>query len=264
MGDAIHDRTTDLFLIGGQFVSHPPGSSSRFVAKWLRNATNPPAILKNTSRPETGTRISSNARTVDQHRVSPGMNRSPKWPPRAEGVAAATLGRVLENACQRHNMTDMMRMDETHRKGKAPGDRPFRPTRRSLPIALLRARETVMGPLREMLAQTPINEQKWRVLRVLDEDGPMEQTAIADAACLLLPSLSRILRSMEEEGLLTRTTDAADRRKSIVTISDAGRQLILDHAAQSNAILQRLEDGFGREKLETLLDLLEDLRKVPL
>ena len=48
---------------------------------------------------------------------------------------------------------------------------PLRRTNRSLPIALLRARETVMGPVREMLAGTPVNEQKWRVLRVLDESG---------------------------------------------------------------------------------------------
>jgi DNA-binding MarR family transcriptional regulator len=48
-----------------------------------------------------------------------------------------------------------------------------------------------------------------------------------------------------------------------VTITDAGRKLIVDHAAESNAILERLEASFGREKLDTLLDLLDDLRKVP-
>jgi len=140
----------------------------------------------------------------------------------------------------------------------------LRTTARSLPIALLRARETVMGPIREMLAQSQINEQKWRVLRVLDEDGPMEQTAIAHTACLLLPSLSRILHSMEAEGLLSRRTDRADRRKSIVSITAAGRRLIATHAAESSAILERLEAGFGKEQLETLLDLLEALRKVRL
>ena len=45
-----------------------------------------------------------------------------------------------------------------------------------------------MGPIREMLTKSGISEQKWRVLRVLDEMGPVEQTAIAEAACLLLPS----------------------------------------------------------------------------
>jgi homoprotocatechuate degradation regulator HpaR len=141
---------------------------------------------------------------------------------------------------------------------------PLRRTRRSLPIALLRARETVMGPIREMLSQSDINEQKWRVLRVLDERGPCELTQVAKDACLLLPSLTRIIRAMEEEGLATRATDPEDRRKTIATITDAGRALIVAHLAESNAIFARLERGFGHEKLEELLDLLDELQALDL
>jgi homoprotocatechuate degradation regulator HpaR len=141
---------------------------------------------------------------------------------------------------------------------------PLRRTRRSLPIALLRARETVMGPIREMLSQSDINEQKWRVLRVLDERGPTELTQVAKDACLLLPSLTRIIRAMEEEGLATRATDPEDRRKTIASITDAGRALIVAHLAESNAIFARLERDFGHEKLEELLDLLDELQALDL
>ena len=141
---------------------------------------------------------------------------------------------------------------------------PLRRTRRSLPIALLRARETVMGPIREMLSQSDINEQKWRVLRVLDERGPCELTQVAKDACLLLPSLTRIIRAMEEEGLATRATDPEDRRKTIASITDAGRALIVAHMAESNAIFARLERDFGHEKLEELLDLLDELQALDL
>lgn len=141
---------------------------------------------------------------------------------------------------------------------------PLRRTRRSLPIALLRARETVMGPIREMLSQSDINEQKWRVLRVLDERGPTELTLVAKDACLLLPSLTRIIRAMEDEGLATRATDETDRRKTIATITDAGRALIVAHMAESNAIFARLERDFGHDKLEQLLDLLDELQTLDL
>jgi homoprotocatechuate degradation regulator HpaR len=128
-----------------------------------------------------------------------------------------------------------------------------------LPIALLRARETVMGPFREMLSQSGISEQKWRVLRVVSESGPMEQTAIATAACLMLPSLTRILFAMEKDGLLTRQPDTQDRRKSIVTISAAGQDLIDSHASRSAEITKRLQERYGTEKMIKLLDLLEEL-----
>lgn len=141
---------------------------------------------------------------------------------------------------------------------------PLRQTARSLPIALLRARETVMGPVREMLAESGVNEQKWRVLRVLDEAGPLDQSLLAERACLQLPSLTRILRAMEDQGLVTRATDPTDRRRSIVTISESGQQVIEDHAQANRRLFARLEEAYGRERMDQLLDLLEELHRTEL
>ncbi|MDP5347500.1 MAG: MarR family transcriptional regulator, partial [Paracoccaceae bacterium] len=77
-------------------------------------------------------------------------------------------------------------------------------TNRSLPIALLRAREKVMGPIRAMLADVGVTEQQWRVLRVLAERGTLDPTEIADRSCLLMPSLTRILQTLTTKGLITR------------------------------------------------------------
>lgn len=142
-------------------------------------------------------------------------------------------------------------------------DHPLRRTKRSLPIALLRARESVMGPIRVMLASSGVNEQKWRVLRVLQERGPSELTQLADEACLLLPSLTRIAKAMEEDGLISRTTPGDDRRKSIAAITAAGEALIRTHSAQSAQIFARIERDFGADRLEELLDLLEALQALP-
>ncbi len=140
----------------------------------------------------------------------------------------------------------------------------LRRTRRSLPIALLRSRETVMGPIRDMLAQSGVNEQKWRVLRVLQESGPMELSAVAQAACLLLPSLTRMVRPLEEEGLIRREVPPEDRRKVVIAVTPAGEALIHAHSAESAAIFAAIEAQFGHEKLELLLDLLEELQRLDL
>ena len=157
-----------------------------------------------------------------------------------------------------------MSWGKSARMTTAPPPPRFRETRRSLPIALLRARETVMTPIRAMLSESPLNEQKWRVLRVIDEGGPMEQTAIARAACLLLPSLTRILQTLEAEGLLVRSSHPEDRRKTTVALTDAGREMIGQYADRSRAILDRLEEEFGAEKLNRLLDLLDELQALDL
>jgi homoprotocatechuate degradation regulator HpaR len=139
---------------------------------------------------------------------------------------------------------------------------PLRKTGRSLPIALLRAREAVMGPIRGMLSHSGVNEQKWRVLRILEEQGPLEVSQVADEACLLLSSLTRMIGPMVREGLVTRHTPPQDRRKAVIAITEAGAALIHRHAADSAAIFARIEADFGRDRLEVLLDLLEDLKSI--
>ena len=135
-------------------------------------------------------------------------------------------------------------------------------TSRSLPIALLRARETVMAPIRDMLQGIQLTEQKWRILRVLDELGEVEQSTIANEACLLLPSLTRILRTMEAESQITRRQDRQDKRRTMVRITEEGRRILKENLATSLAISNNIEAQMGREKLDHLLDLLEELQAV--
>ncbi|WP_171234691.1 homoprotocatechuate degradation operon regulator HpaR [Ruegeria sp. HKCCA6837] len=135
-------------------------------------------------------------------------------------------------------------------------------TSRSLPIALLRAREKVMGPIRAMLADAGVTEQQWRVLRVLNEEGPLEPTHIADRACLLLPSLTRILQKLEQSGLISRRSHPADRRRQIIEITTNGTQIIRANLPVSIAQAERIRSQLGPEKHELLLDLLNDLKNL--
>lgn len=134
-----------------------------------------------------------------------------------------------------------------------------RATSRSLPIALLRAREKVMSPIRAMLSDAGVTEQQWRVLRVLAERGPIDPTEIAAQSCLLMPSLTRILKVLEEKAYVTRRGHPTDRRRSVVQISDLGLGLIAGNIAESNRIFAKLEAEFGKDRIEDLLDLLNEL-----
>lgn len=136
-------------------------------------------------------------------------------------------------------------------------------TARSLPIVLMRARERVMAPIREMLAESGITEQQWRVLRVLSEYGPQDASRLAERACLLLPSLTRIARSMVDKGYISRTAHAGDRRRQTLAITPAGQQIIDDHLPAALEIAALFESTLGAEKHERLLDLLQELDRLP-
>lgn len=129
-------------------------------------------------------------------------------------------------------------------------------TARSLPISLIRAREGVMAPIREMLSETGITEQQWRVLRVLKEHGPMDSTTLADRASLLFPSLTRITQTMRKKGLLTQTRDEHDRRRQMIEITPAGVTIIDDNMDQASQIVAQFKATLGEAQYEQLLDLL--------
>lgn len=132
-------------------------------------------------------------------------------------------------------------------------------TARSLPIALIRAREGVMAPIREMLSETGITEQQWRVLRVLSEFGRMDTKTLADRASLLIPSLTRMATTLRQKGLITQTRDDTDRRRQFVEITPAGQAIIENHAPRAAEIVAGFKKTLGATEYETLLDLLATL-----
>lgn len=134
---------------------------------------------------------------------------------------------------------------------------------RSLPMVLLWAREATIGLFRPMFADNGLTEQQWRVLRALASDrAPMDAGELADTTFLLAPSLSRILATLEGQSLIERATPEHDRRRSIVSLSDAGRELVARIAPSSEAIYEELEDRFGAERLESLIAELDALSAI--
>lgn len=123
----------------------------------------------------------------------------------------------------------------------------------SLPIALLRAREALMQRFRPMLASHGLTEQQWRVLRALAAHGELEVSRLAEKALILGPSLSRILRHFEAEGLVEKTRDPNDRRRFGLTLTDAGRAVIARVQPDSEAIYAEIEALLGAEEMRALV-----------
>lgn len=130
---------------------------------------------------------------------------------------------------------------------------------RSLPILLLRAREATMARFRPMLARHGVTEQQWRVLRVLDDAGSLEPTELAVRAAVLPPSLTRIVKTLENRKLVTRAKVKADGRRAVIAIAPAGRALIKELSPERRSIYREIERRFGRGQMQQLLDLLEGL-----
>lgn len=132
-------------------------------------------------------------------------------------------------------------------------------TRRTLPIALLRARESVMERFRPMLNRLDVSEQQWRVLRVLREVEALDASELANRASILAPSLSRILKTLESKQFIALKKDPNDGRRTLVSLTEAGTEFLLDAAPDSAAIYAEIEAIIGHDRIESLIDELDDL-----
>lgn len=133
---------------------------------------------------------------------------------------------------------------------------PMREFSRSLPMALLRAREAVMRQFRPSLRDQGLTEQQWRILRALAALDAIEVTELARVAFLLGPSLSRILRDLEARHLIERRAAKTDLRRGLVSISAKGVKLIEAVAPSSEAIYAAITRRYGAKKLAELQDML--------
>jgi len=143
------------------------------------------------------------------------------------------------------------------RPGRANAGRvPMREFSRSLPMSLLRAREAVMRQFRPSLRRHDLTEQQWRILRALAAIDAIEVTELARTAFLLGPSLSRILRDLDQRGLIQRKTAKTDLRRGVISISERGLKLMEAVAPSSEAIYAAITRCFGAKKLAELQDML--------
>ena len=133
----------------------------------------------------------------------------------------------------------------------------------SLPMVLLRARESAMRQFRPVLADHDLTEQQWRVLRALGSAAePIEVGMLVDRTSLLAPSLSRILVNLEERCLIDRQTAAHDLRRAEISLSDVGTKLVATIAPESEAVYTRIEERFGSTRLHALINELTDLSQL--
>jgi homoprotocatechuate degradation regulator HpaR len=130
---------------------------------------------------------------------------------------------------------------------------------RSLPMQLLQARESTMFLFRPMLRQFGLTDQQWRVIRVLATNKQIEAFELSQQSMILPPSLTRILKNLEEKGFVKRSTDIGDQRKVLVSLSARGQKKYQQVVPASEKIYRSIERKLGKRDLTELLNQLINL-----
>lgn len=125
----------------------------------------------------------------------------------------------------------------------------------ALPIALLRARAATASKFKPHTDAQDLSLPQWRVLRALAGGEALDSRTIAYRCALLPPSVSRIVRSLQDRGLIA-PGDAPDYRTRPLQLTEAGQAVFAKVAVLSEATYLDIEKAFGRERLANLLSEL--------
>lgn len=113
--------------------------------------------------------------------------------------------------------------------------------------------------LRKSLSASGLRPRQFQALGLLRDGGSRGQQALGEAMGVDPSILVTLLNPLEEEGLLTRRRDPADRRRHIVAITPEGEMRLREaeqaHDAAENELLAALDPDQRAELRELLLEL---------
>uniref|UniRef100_I2PYV3 Transcriptional regulator n=1 Tax=Desulfovibrio sp. U5L TaxID=596152 RepID=I2PYV3_9BACT len=135
--------------------------------------------------------------------------------------------------------------------------RPF-PLRESLGFLLVRTalRLRLLGNTLLQEAGVDITVDQWGILNLLWEADGQTPVELARRADKDKPNVTRLLKILEDKGLVSREPDPADRRSHRIRLTEAGASLKDQLLDLGVTCLERACQGLSRQEIETLKQLL--------
>src|SRR3954447_20559719 len=117
-----------------------------------------------------------------------------------------------------------------------------------------RLRMAIMRSARRLRQEAggALSPSQGAALATVARHGPLTPSELALRERIQRPTATRVLARLEEAGLVARTADPADRRSSLVTVTDSGRSLLVSVRDRKDAYLAQRLDRLSPEDLAAL------------
>lgn len=106
--------------------------------------------------------------------------------------------------------------------------------------------------LRAERVDATLSDGQFGVLGTLNVHGSQTLTQLAERERVSAPSMNRTVNCLEEVGYLVREADEADRRRSNIRLTDAGREVVATTLSKRDAWLTTRLRELSKEDRATL------------
>lgn len=132
----------------------------------------------------------------------------------------------------------------------------------SLPLKLLKAREAALNHFRPLLKEISLTEQQWRIIRALNEYGALESKQLAECCCILSPSLTGIIKRLEQQNFVQRQKSTEDQRRVLLSLTDHAQKVFDDISPRFEEHYHVMTKKFGKDKMQEFKELLDLMANV--
>jgi len=101
-------------------------------------------------------------------------------------------------------------------------------------------------------SRTDLTPTAVSALATVERHGPLTPSELAAIERIKRPTATRILRVLEEAGLVDRARDPSDGRSSLLSVNPAGRERLRRLRGRKNAYLARRMRDLSADDLRTL------------
>lgn len=114
---------------------------------------------------------------------------------------------------------------------------------------------------RRMEAELGVTGPQRLVIRLLGREGEVAAGALAGMLCVHPSTLTGVLQRLEEGGYVERREDPADRRRSLLRLTDRGRSMDLEREGTVEAAVRDVLERSDPETVARAADLLRTLAR---
>jgi DNA-binding MarR family transcriptional regulator len=125
------------------------------------------------------------------------------------------------------------------------------------PVEVAAALQVSIGLFMRRTRQSPVQDEltvpEMSALSRLDRGGQATASDLARAEQITPQGMGATLSGLARRGLVDRKPDPSDRRRSFISLTEAGRQVVHDkRSARTRQLAQLLSDRFTSEELDIL------------
>ncbi|MHA3902902.1 MarR family winged helix-turn-helix transcriptional regulator [Castellaniella sp. WN] len=127
------------------------------------------------------------------------------------------------------------------------------------PGHLLRRAQQISASIFHDEIGSQVTPMQYAVLCVLLDNPGVDQVSVAGLAAIDTSTAASVATRLEEKGLLSRRVDPANRRQRILTLTDQGRDLLLELNDAIGRLHRRIFEKFSPREEARFMELLQKL-----